>query len=188
MRIPRIETSLRKNRLYALGLIALFFTPLMARGALCIFWTPIASNNIYDQHYQMALFLDRYYTGESVMLNDIGYANYLSDIVCIDKWGIGTLDVGKSWLDGSISVDTIRIAAANHSVKIAIIYLDGLVPEEWEVVGYWTIRNNVVAYNSTVAFLAVMPSERDRLIDSLIQFSSDLSEDVIENGLYTTLA
>lgn len=188
LRIPRIETSLRKNRLYALGLIALFFTPLMARGALCIFWTPIASNNIYDQHYQMALFLDRYYTGESVMLNDIGYANYLSDIVCIDKWGIGTLDVGKSWLDGSISVDTIRIAAANHSVKIAIIYLDGLVPEEWEVVGYWTIRNNVVAYNSTVAFLAVMPSERDRLIDSLIQFSSDLSEDVIENGLYTTLA
>lgn len=187
LRIPTIQTSLNKNRLYGLGLIVLFIAPLAARGALCIYWTPIASNNIYNQHYQMALFLDRYYTGETVMLNDIGYANYLSDIVCIDKWGIGTLDVGQSFLEGSISVDTIRITAAYHSVKIAILYLDGLVPEEWEVVGYWTIRNNVVAYNSTVAFLAVMPSERDRLIDSLIQFSSGLSEDVIESGLYTTL-
>ena len=186
-RIPTIQTSLGKNRLYALGLIALFFTPLVARGALCIYLTPIASNNIHDQQYQMALFLDRFYSGETVMMNDIGFVNYLTDIVCIDKWGIGTLDVGQSWLDGSLSAATIRIAAVDHGVKIAILYLDRLVPEEWEIVGYWTIRNNVVAYNSTVAFFAVMPSERDRLIESLIQFSPNLPEDVIESGLYTTL-
>ncbi|MFX1472708.1 MAG: hypothetical protein ACFFBM_09415 [Promethearchaeota archaeon] len=183
-----MQTGPKRTRLYAYGLIILFIAPLLARGALCIAWTPIASNNIYNQHYQIALFLDRFYTGETVMMNDIGCANFLSDIVCIDKWGIGTLDIGTSWLDGSISVDTIRIAAANHGVEIAIIYIDGLVPEEWEIVGYWTIRNNVAAYNSTVAFLAVMPSERDRLIANLIQFSSVLSEDVIESGLYTTIS
>ncbi|MHA2379317.1 MAG: hypothetical protein ACXADO_05245 [Candidatus Thorarchaeota archaeon] len=187
LRIPAIDTSLNKNRLYGLGLIGLFIAPLAGRGALWIYWTPIASNNIYDQHYQMALFLDKFYTGEAVLMNDIGFANYLSDIVCIDKWGIGTLDVGQSLLNGSMSVDTLRIIAAEHGVKVAILHPDGLVPEEWEVVGYWTIRDNVVAYNSTVAFLVVMPSERERLIDSLVQFSSGLSEDVIEGGLYTTL-
>lgn len=185
--IPTIQTGPKRSRLYALGLIVLFITPLAARGALSIVWTPIASNNIYNQHYQMALFLDRFYTGEVVMMNDIGYANYLTDIVCIDKWGIGTLDVGKLWVNGSISSETIRTVANNYGVKIAIIYLDGIVPDEWEVVGYWTIRDNVVAYNSTVAFLAVMPSERDRLIDNLIQFSSLLPADVIESGLYTTI-
>ncbi|MFW9885790.1 MAG: hypothetical protein ACFFEX_15495 [Candidatus Thorarchaeota archaeon] len=181
------QTGPKRTRLYSLGLIMLFIAPLAARGALCFMWTPIASNNIYNQQYQIGLFLDRFYTGETVMMNDIGCANYLSDIVCIDKWGIGTLDIGTSLLDDSISVDTIRITAANHDVKIAIIYLDGLVPEEWEIVGYWTIRNNVAAYNSTVAFLAVMPSERDGLIANLLQFSLVLSEDVIESGLYTTM-
>ena len=184
--ISTMQTSPKRSRLYALGLIALLITPVAARGGLAIAWTPIASNNIYDQQYQMALFLDRFYTGEVVMLNDIGYANYLADIVCIDKWGLGTLEVGRLWIDGSISADAIRTVATNHGVKIAILYLDSLVPSEWEVVGYWTIRDNVVAYNTTVAFLAVMPSERDGLIDNLIEFSSILPEDVVERGLYTT--
>jgi len=183
LNISTIQTGPKRTRLYSVGLIVLIIAPLAARGVLCVSWTPITSNNIYNQQYQIALFLDRFYTGETVMMNDIGCANFVSDIVCIDKWGIGTLDIGTSWMDGSISVDTIRIAAANHGVKIAIIYLDGLVPEEWEIVGYWTIRNNVAAYNSTVAFLAVMPSKRDGLIDNLMQFSLVLSEDVIESGL-----
>jgi len=186
-RMPALGTSLDRNRLYGLGLVILFIAPLAGRGALWIYWTPTASNNIYEQQYQMGLFLDMFYTGEAVLMNDIGCANYLSDIVCVDKWGIGTLDVGQSLLNGSMSVDTLRIIAAEHGVRVAILYEDGLVPEEWEEVGRWTIRDNVVAYNSTVAFLVVEPSERDRLIDSLVLFSPGLSEDVIESGLYTTL-
>jgi hypothetical protein len=32
----------------------------------------------------------------------------------------------------------------------------------------------------------VMPSERDRLINNLVLFSSSLPDDVIQGGLYTT--
>ncbi|MFW9943613.1 MAG: hypothetical protein ACFFB7_01305 [Candidatus Sifarchaeia archaeon] len=187
LKIPALGTNLDRNRLYGLGLAILFIAPLAGRGLLCIYWTPTASKNIYEQQYQMGLFLDRFYTGEAVLMNDIGCANYLSDIVCVDKWGIATLDVGQLLLNGSMSVDMLRIIAEEKSVKVAILYTDGLIPEEWEEVGRWTIRNNVVAYNSTVSFLAVVPSERDRLINSLVLFSPGLSEDVIESGLYTTL-
>jgi len=188
LRTTLFPLSQNKNRLITLALIVMFFLPLISRGVLCTYWTPIASNNIYNQQYQMALFLDRYYVGETVMMNDIGFANYLTDIVCIDKWGIGTLDIGQSWLNGSISAETIQAAAETHGVKIAAIYIDELVPEDWEIVGYWTIPNNVVAFNSTVAFIPVIPSERDRLIANLIEFSSFLPEDIVESGLYTTLA
>lgn len=187
LRAPQIDLGGNKNRLYGLALIVLFVTPLAARGALWMYWTPIASTNIHDQHYEMARFLDEFYYGEAVMLNDIGYANYLTDIVCVDKWGLATLDIGESLLNGSMSADTLRSIASEHGVKIAAIYLDGFIPEEWEPVGHWTIRNNVVAYNSTISFLVVMPSERDRLISSLQLFSPSLPDDVIESGTYTEM-
>jgi hypothetical protein len=187
LRMPAIGTSLDRNRLYGLVLVILFIAPLAGRGALWIYWTPTASKNIYEQQYQMGLFLDRFYTGETVLMNDIGCANYLSDIMCVDKWGIGSLDVGQILLNGSMSADMLQIIAEERGVKVAILYADGLIPEEWEEVGRWTIRDNVVAYNSTVSFLAVMPSEKDRLVNSLVQFSPRLSDDVIESGLYTTL-
>ncbi|MFW9786337.1 MAG: hypothetical protein ACFFE2_06695 [Candidatus Thorarchaeota archaeon] len=176
-----------RNRLYGLVLIVLFTAPLVGRGVLCIWLTPTASNNIYEQQYQMGLFLGRFYTGEVVLINDIGCVNYLSDIVCVDKWGIGTLEIGEALLNGSMSADTLRIIAEERGVKVAVLYADDLIPEEWEEVGYWTIPHNVVARSSTVTFFAVLPSERDRLIDNLVLFSSNLAEDVIEGGLYTTL-
>ena len=135
----------------------------------------------------MGLFLDMFYAGDTVLINDLGCANYLSDIVCIDKWGIGTLEIGQSLLNGSMSVDMLRIIAAERNVKVAILYVDGFIPEEWEEVGRWTIRDNVVTSNSTVSFFAVMPSERDRLVDNLALFSPYLAEDVIESGIYTSL-
>ncbi len=187
IRMPIIGTGLERNRLYGLGFVILFIAPLVGRGVLALCWTPIASNNIYEQQYQMGLFLNRFYTGETVMINDIGCINYLSDIVCVDKWGIGTLEIGQALLNGSMSPSILRTVATERGVKVAIIYADNLVPEEWEAVGSWTIRDNIVVHDSTVTFFVVMPSERDRLIDNLILFSQDLAEDVIESGLYTTL-
>ncbi len=187
IRIPKSGTSLERNRLYGLVLVILFMTPLVGRGVLTIYLTPIASNNIYEQQYQMGLFLDRFYNGETVLINDIGCTNYLSDIVCIDKWGIGTLEVGEALLNGSLSSSMLRNIAEEYGVKVAIVYADNFIPEEWEEVGSWTIRDNVVAHNNTVTFFVVMLSERNRLIDNLVLFSQFLPEDVIESGLYTTL-
>ncbi len=185
LRDRKIDFSFDRKHLYGLGIIALFLAPLAGRGALCIFWTPVASNNIYSQQYQMALFLDRFYTGDVILMNDIGYANYLTDIICIDKWGLGTLDAGLFLINGTMSEDNLEFIAEEHGVKVAILYLDQYIPDDWEIVGYWTIRNNVVVYNSTVAFIAVLPSEKERLINSLIQFSSFLPDTVIESGPYT---
>jgi hypothetical protein len=186
LRMPLRGISLEKKRLYGLGLVILFVAPLAGRGVLAIAWTPIASNNIYEQQYQMGLFLNRFYTDETVMVNDIGCVNYLADIVCVDKWGIGTLEIGEALLNGSMSATWLQSIAAERGVKIAVVYADKYIPDDWEDVGNWTIRHNVVAHGNTVTFFVVMPSERDRLINSLVLFSSSLPDDVIQGGLYTT--
>ena len=186
LRMPLRGISLEKKHLYGLGLVILFVAPLAGRGVLAIVLTPIASNNIYEQQYQMGLFLNRFYTGETVMVNDIGCVNYLADIVCVDKWGIGTLEIGEALLNGSMSATWLQNLAAERGVKIAVVYADKYIPADWEEVGNWTIRHNVVAHGSTVTFFVVMPSERDRLINNLVLFSSSLPDDVIQGGLYTT--
>jgi hypothetical protein len=187
IRMPIIGTGLERKRLYGLGLVVLFIAPLAGRGILVLYLTPIASNNIYDQQYQMGLFLDRFYTGDTVLINDIGCVNYLSDIHCVDKWGIASLEIGEFLLNGSMSPSVLKTIAIEKGVEIAVVYADDLIPAEWEEVGSWTIPDNIVASNNTVTFFAVMPSERDRLIGNLVLFSSELPENVIQSGLYTTL-
>ncbi|MFW9807270.1 MAG: hypothetical protein ACFFFK_11130 [Candidatus Thorarchaeota archaeon] len=182
-----IRKGIEKDRLYGLILLTLFMAPLVGRGFLAVYWTPDASNNIYEQQYQMGLFLDRFYTGETVLLNDIGCANYLADIRCVDKWGIGTLEIGEVLINGSMSTSVLQSIATQRGVKIAIVYADSLIPEDWEPVGEWTIRHNIVAHASTVTFYSILPSERDRLIDNLVLFSPDLPENVIQSGVYTIL-
>ncbi|HEY6952738.1 MAG TPA: hypothetical protein VI758_10045, partial [Bacteroidota bacterium] len=52
--------------------------PLMTRSFLAFPLIPAASRNIYEQQYQMGLFLKRYYQGKAVAANDIGAITFLA--------------------------------------------------------------------------------------------------------------
>jgi len=152
---------------------------LFGRAKQSLEFAPRAMANIYQQQYQMGLFLKESYQGRSVAANDIGAISLLSDIHLLDLWGLASMDVARAKKDKTYSSTVMRALAAAHDVDIAIVseawFKDyGGVPKEWVRVGSWTIPNNVVCADSTVTFFAVRPGETAPLVEHLEQFGPRL--------------
>lgn len=179
-----------------LALLALFVAlPFVLRAGVLI-PTVRATNNIYEQQYQMSLFLREYYQGQGVALNDIGATNYFADIKCLDLWGLASMEIAKAKRSRSFDKDAAYEIAKAHNVKVAIVYKQWFlkynelftrnygVPEQWIEVGEWTIPNNYICGDSKVTFYAVDPAERDALVAHLREFSARLPADVVQRGAY----
>lgn len=172
-------------------LIFLLFFPIADRGYNSIKETPKASHNIYDQQYQMALFVKEYYSGNAVSLNDVGTVNYYADIKSVDLLGLSGLEVSKSILKGNYSIDDMDNLTRKNNVKVAIIYEDlfkeyltGGIPPQWVKVGEWKISNKITPFMDTVTIYAVDPGEEASLIKNLKDFSHKLPRDVQQSGKY----
>jgi hypothetical protein len=74
--------------------------PLMSRAWCSLKETPTAMANIYQQQYQMGLFLRTYYDGQAVAANDIGAVCFLADIRLLDLAGLATTDVVRNKIAG----------------------------------------------------------------------------------------
>ncbi len=86
-----------KGLLYPAALLLLAIlvsSPLRVRAAKSLQDTPKASHNIYEQQYQMAIFLQQFYQGQVVAANDIGAIDYLADFRLVDLAGLGTRESG----------------------------------------------------------------------------------------------
>jgi len=147
---------------------------------------PVATTNIYEQQYQMGLFVKRFYQGRCVALNDIGAVNFLADIRCLDLWGLANLEVADAKNTGTYDTAKMRQIAKAADARIAILYPKwfkrfGGPPPEWAEAGQWRIQNNVICGASTVSFLAVDPSEEEALISNLCAFSSQLPQTVLQS-------
>lgn len=150
---------------------------------------PQASQNIFEQQYQMGLFLRRFYQGQTIAANDIGAINWLADIKCFDVWGLGTMRVARLKARGNLSPEALAATAESAGVRIGIIYEDWLkltqtkaVPAQWTKVGSWRIRDNLVCGCDSVAFFACRPEERARLKECLCLFARQLPRMVIQTG------
>ena len=180
------------NKIYIITtvlVLIIFFPSLFSRSYNLTREAPQASKNIYEQQYQMGLFLNKYYDGEVIAASDIGAIGYLADVEIIDLRGLGSLSVARHRLNDNFDTEDVKKMTERRDCKIAIIYEDkdyGYdVPSNWKKAGEWTIKNNVVAGDDTVSFWAVDPDEWDDLIDHLKDFSSHLPYTVTESGNYT---
>jgi len=185
--LVRERASLRINRgiQYGLALVVvgfLFWKPLPAlwqRSIQSMEKIPPATTNIYEQQYQMALFLREYYQGKTIAANDIGAINYLADIHTVDLYGLSTQAVADMKLEGVYSTAKIRQLAIERKVDIAIVYdhwFDGFggLPRDWVKDGEWSIRNNVVCGGSVVSFYAIKLAAEPELMQNLKAFSPSL--------------
>lgn len=165
-------------------LIAAF--PVGWRGVRSFYNTPRATKNIYEQQYQMGLFLKKFYQGASVAVNDIGAVNFLADIKCLDLWGLADFDVAKLRRQGRYDAQKIYELAKQKDVKIAIVYENWFasLPKEWVKVGQWTVSDNVVLGGETVSFFAVGVNRAGSLIANLKEFAPYLPKDVVQSGVY----
>lgn len=147
---------------------------------------PQATNNIYEQQYQMGLFLKEYYTNESVAINDIGAVNYLADIKCLDLWALGNLESLK-YYKAKYTPDTLDSLTKEKNIKILIICETSfakVIPNGWVKVGEWKIKNNKVCADDVVSIYATNPEEEQKLIQNLKNYSTQLPPDVEQKGKY----
>jgi hypothetical protein len=149
-----------------------------------------ASVNIYQQQYQMGRFLKRYYDGEKVVVNDIGAVCYLSDIRCLDVWGLGDNDLAKLKMRVPNSIDDIVSYLQKQNARIAVVYdrfLDWyagvpVLPESWKKVGQWMIGDNVTCASSVVSFYSLNRREDDQLVRNLLDFVRSMPGALRESG------
>jgi len=171
-------------------LAAFLIYPCVVRAGAALIFLPQASKNIYEQQYQMALFVKRYYQGSTIALNDIGAVNFLADVHCLDLWGLGNYQVTRLMQRHEYHTgDILRLARAS-GVKVAMVYDSwyareiGGLPREWVWVGQWALTDNVVAGGDTVSIYAVDESETVPLMQKLQEFSAFLPKGVKQSGRY----
>ncbi|TFG21062.1 MAG: hypothetical protein EU529_13990 [Promethearchaeota archaeon] len=187
-----IKENIKKYLIQIVGaifIIIVLFSSYIPRSYNLIRKTPLASNNIYEQPYQVGLFLDKYYDGECIAANDIGAMNFHADIDCLDLRGLGSRRVAKARIEDDFDTEFVQKQAEKKDCVIAIIFehkdYGYDVPDEWAKAGEWTVRDNVVLGDDTISFWAVVPSEYNDLINNLKQFSEKLPSTVKESGNYT---
>ena len=152
--------------------------------------TVLSSNNIYEQQYQMGLFLKEFYNNETIAANDVGLINYIADIKCVDLAGLGTKEVLKSRLSDYFNTERIYDICSVNKVKVAILYeswydIFGGLPGSWVKAGTWKIRNNYICGEDNVSFYAVESNEANNLFNHLKLFSVQLPPTIIQSGKYT---
>jgi hypothetical protein len=179
----RDQTS-RVRTAIQFGAVLLFaLSPLSDRAAKALVNIPQATANIYEQQYQMGLFLARFYEGRPIALNDIGAASFLGQIDCVDLAGLADMDVAKHLLSGLYESEDVRDIADNKDVRIAIVYdswFGNRIPASWRRAATWTVQNNAVLGSNTVTFYAVKPEELGPLRVHLNEFSRELPSTVVQ--------
>ena len=175
----------------AAALLAIVLTaPVAMRGVRALRLSPRATHNIFEQQYQMGLFLNRYYAGKTVAANDIGAVTYLADVKLVDLYGLGTLEVAQMVRDRRLTSSQIATLGANRNVDIAIAYDSWLnnyggAPAAWHKVGEWTVHDNVVLGENTVSFYAVRDALQEALAGHLREFAPNLPADVESRVRFT---
>lgn len=174
----------------AVGVLAFFVCiPFVGRAAHSLSDAIVAHTNIYEQQYQMARFLNQYYSGAAVAANDIGAIDYFADIHLLDLVGLGSTEVVRDIKAQNFDTADISRLVKNNNTRIAVVYDSWFMgttalPTQWVKVAEWTIPHNVVCGDRTVAFYAVAPTEAAALSSNLRAFSQELPADVVSLVLY----
>jgi hypothetical protein len=188
----RVDRQALGKLLVAACMVYLIFSPLVTRGLSSMVLTPRTTTKIYQQQYQMGLFVKDYYNGEAVTVNDIGAVSFLADIKLLDVRGIGTMEVARLMREGGFSVDKLEELQSKKGVSVAIVYDEWVrMPEGSIKVGEWTRTASPSpappaprAHDDTVSFYALDPEGARRLAENLLEFSPRLPEGVLESGMY----
>ena len=157
-------------------LFALFF-PFVLRSMAAFTKTGQACINIYQQQYQMGLFLQKYYDKDAVAANDVGVISYLTEGNNLDLWGLGNIQVARSRKGGYWTPDFLDSLSRRSGVKVAVVF-DSWFPDSllhrWQKVATWQIQNNVICGDDKVTFYALDMRDAPALKENLREFQGAL--------------
>jgi hypothetical protein len=134
-----------------------------------LFTIPLASNNIYEQQYQMHRFATVFYR-KPVAVNDIGYVSYKNPYYVLDLAGLSSGEKVRNFRIHE-NTDWMTDMARSKDVHFAMIYQHRFdkIPDDWikigdlhlgkiritpadSIVAFYAL--DTVAYNSTLPLIA----------------------------------
>ena len=167
-----------------LAILALAALPIARRSFTAIRLVPGAASNIFEQHYQIAAFLDQHYAGRRIAVNDVGAIGYFADVKLLDVYGLASSEIAALKRRGDYTSQKVGELATRSGVDIAVIYPSWLaeyggIPAGWEKAGAWGVADNLVLGESAASFFAVGGS-RDELAHHLAAYGRRLPPTVLQ--------
>jgi len=154
--------------------------------------TPLATHDTFRWHYQMGQFVEQYYQGSSLVVNDIGAVDFLADIHLTDPHGLADREIAHAMLRGrgQFTSPFLDQLARSRGARVALVddnwlQFFGGVPRTWRLAGVWRFQNRVVLAPPGLSFYALDEAARAELIDNLRKYSCFLPADVEQLGPYT---
>ncbi len=138
----------------------------------------------YRQRYQAGVFLDTYYPGDSIATGELGYISLLHDGPITDLYGLADFEVLEQRRAAGQRVDPAfwgELVEARDIEVVAMypttLFLD--TPQEWILVGTWTLDHPVMtAYHEDFQFWATRPEGVEPLQHHLREFADRLPDGI----------
>ena len=144
------------------------------------FKVPIASNNIYEQQYQMHRFIDGFYRGP-VAINDLGLSSYHNPYPVLDLGGLGS-EQARLLIVSHAKPAVYEAFVAANNVHLVMVYQEwfrGQIPQTWQHVGEMTISRELLsAAQDDVQFYATDDATAAKVREELTAFSETLPSGV----------
>jgi hypothetical protein len=142
--------------------------------------TPLASNNIYEQHYQMHIFATEY--NKSVAVNDLGYVSYQNNNYVLDLAGLASIDNLRLRKSDDNS-DWMTIATQDKDVDLVMIYdkwFKDDIPNDWKKLGELRLgKRKITPSYSSVSFYAIGCKAYTDISQLIEKFSTTLPKGVV---------
>jgi len=137
---------------------------------------PLASNNIYEQQYQMHRFVTEFYHGP-VAVNDIGLVTYKNPNYVLDLVGLSSDEARRLNLNNPTAAD-YQALLARHNIHLAMVYDEwfaGKIPANWVKVATLKLSRKVVSVGgSEVQFYATDAATEEKILPELDKFKVEL--------------
>jgi len=163
----------------ALGVVLLF--PFLIRTEKTFQNSKWYCVNIFEQQYQMAQFVHRYYDSTGIAFNDIGAISFYSVGPKLDLFGLASLDVAKSRRANLWNANFADSLSRKENVRLAIVYdtwQDSALLHRWNKIASWQNHHNVVLGSDSVSFYTLNAADTTALRKNLEAFQPSLPPDV----------
>lgn len=143
---------------------------------------PDGADDMFRQQVQAARFLDRYYDGQPVATDQLGYISLIHDGPVTDLAGLGDREVLDARRHDRFDAAFVDGLADRRGFRVAVTPDNALLralPETWLPVGYFEIdRPLTSSVDERMTIWATDPHEVERLIARLAEFAEDLPDGV----------
>lgn len=147
---------------------------------------PRAVGDTYQQRYQAARFLARYYDGVPVATGELGYISLEHDGPITDLYGLGDFEVmqARRTYGQEAPPEYWAQLAEERGFPIAAVYPATLLyetPPEWILVASWTLPHKAISgFDDEFQFWATTPEAVAPMIEHLEEFAAELPDEVTQ--------